>query len=41
MVALRFIGEIAYLDPSEATTRYGTGHQGGAILISSRTAPKR
>lgn len=40
-IQVDFIGEIAYLDPSEATNRYGTGHQSGAILISSRIAPKR
>ena len=33
------IGEIEqmeYMSASDATTRYGTGHAGGAILVSSR-----
>lgn len=30
------IREIEYLDSREATTRYGTGHRGGAILVRTR-----
>lgn len=30
------IEEIRYLTPSEATTRYGTGHLGGAIAVVLR-----
>ncbi|MCI0432055.1 MAG: hypothetical protein L0271_00195 [Gemmatimonadetes bacterium] len=28
--------EIRYIDSREATTRYGTGHRGGAILVTTR-----
>ena len=31
------IDEIRYLNPTDATTRFGTGHMGGAILVTSRT----
>jgi len=31
------IRQIRYLDSRDATTRYGTGHGGGAILVSTRT----
>ena len=30
------IQRMEYMSPSDATTRFGTGHMGGAILISSR-----
>lgn len=30
------IREIEYLDSREATTRFGTGHRGGAILVRTR-----
>jgi len=30
------IGEMRFLSASDATTRYGTGHEGGVILISSK-----
>lgn len=30
------IREIRYINASDATTRFGTGHTGGAILISTR-----
>ncbi len=30
------IEEVRYLKSSEATSRFGTGHEGGAILISTR-----
>jgi hypothetical protein len=34
------IAEIAYLDASSATTRFGTGHDNGAIMVKmGRTAP--
>lgn len=28
------IGRIEYMNSSDATTRYGTGHDGGAILVT-------
>jgi hypothetical protein len=28
---------IQYLDPSDATTRFGTGHSGGVILVNTRS----
>ncbi len=30
------IREIRYLSPTDATTRFGTNHMGGAILITTR-----
>jgi len=30
------VREIEYLDSREATTRFGTGHRGGAILVRTR-----
>lgn len=30
------IEQMEYMSASDATTRYGTGHAGGAILVSSR-----
>ena len=30
------IREIRYIDSREATTQYGTGHRGGAILVVTR-----
>lgn len=30
------IEQLEYMSPSDATTRFGTGHTGGAILVSSR-----
>jgi hypothetical protein len=27
-----------YLDPSDATTRFGTGHTGGVILVTTRSS---
>ena len=32
----RQIAEIKYLRSTEATQRFGMGHEGGAILISTR-----
>ncbi len=29
------IAEIRYMNPSDATTRFGTGHMGGAILVTT------
>jgi hypothetical protein len=34
----RDVVSLQYLDPSNATTRFGTGHMGGAILVSVRQA---
>jgi hypothetical protein len=31
------VQEVRYLGPSDATTRYGTGHSGGAIEIRTRS----
>lgn len=33
---LEEVTEVTYLSASDATTRYGTGHESGAILISTR-----
>lgn len=30
------VREIEYLDSRDATTRFGTGHRGGAILVKTR-----
>ena len=30
------VEQMEYLYPSEATNRFGTGHQGGAILVTTR-----
>ena len=30
------IGQIEYMSASDATNRFGTGHAGGAILVTSR-----
>ena len=30
------VGDITYMNASDATTRFGTGHSGGAILIRTR-----
>lgn len=30
------IEHIQYMSPSDATTRFGTGHMGGAILVTSK-----
>lgn len=41
---LQEVTEVVYLNAADATTRYGTGHQNGAILISTRSvtpAPNR
>jgi hypothetical protein len=32
-----YIREIHYINASDATTRFGTDHVGGAILITTRT----
>jgi len=34
-VGISGIKEIRYLDPEDATMRYGTGHSGGALVIKS------
>lgn len=34
------VTEIRYLDSREATTRYGTGHASGAILVTTRRSPE-
>jgi len=31
------IAEIRYMSPSDATTRFGTGHMGGAILVTTQS----
>lgn len=31
------IREIRYISPSDATTRFGTGHAGGVIMVLTRT----
>jgi hypothetical protein len=36
VVSVDAIEEIRYLGASEATTRYGTGHAGGVILVLTR-----
>lgn len=36
-IATHQIGEIRYLSGPDATTRFGTGHPGGAILIRTRS----
>jgi hypothetical protein len=33
---LQEVTEVTYLSAADATTRYGTGHESGAILISTR-----
>jgi hypothetical protein len=30
------ISSMRFLDPGDATTRFGTGHMGGAILVTAR-----
>jgi hypothetical protein len=35
-VPVAMVGEIRFLDAREATLRYGTGHPGGAIVVSTR-----
>ncbi len=35
-IGVHEIREIRYLNPSEATNRYGTGHVQGAILVSRK-----
>jgi outer membrane cobalamin receptor len=35
-VSVDAIDEIRYMGASEATTRYGTGHAGGVILVTTR-----
>jgi len=30
------IGEISFMNPRDATTRFGTGHAGGAIMVKSQ-----
>lgn len=36
---IRQIQELRYLSGSDATTRYGTGYSGGAILVFTRRYP--
>jgi len=33
------IADIVFLNPRDATIRYGTGHTGGAVLISTKRSP--
>lgn len=35
-VAKEALLEIRYMNPNEATTQYGTGHRGGAIIVTTR-----
>ncbi len=35
-IAVEQLWELRYLDGSNATTRFGTGHRGGAILVTLR-----
>lgn len=35
-IATGDIHEIRYLSPTEATTRFGTGHSGGVIMVMTR-----
>jgi hypothetical protein len=35
-IRAREVERMEYLTPSDATNRFGTGHQGGAILVTTR-----
>lgn len=37
-ITINQVEEIRYLDGRDATTRFGTGHGGGAILVSTGTS---
>ncbi len=37
-LSIQDIAELRYLSASDATTRYGTGHEGGAILVRTKRA---
>jgi len=35
-IGVEVIGEIRYMDPNEATNRFGAGHTGGVIMVLTR-----
>ena len=35
-LAIDVVQEIRHMSPSDATTRFGTGHRGGAILVTTK-----
>lgn len=38
-ISAEYIARISLLSPTDATTRFGTGHASGAIVISTRRGP--
>lgn len=38
-ISAEYIERISLLSPTDATTRFGTGHASGAIVISTRRGP--
>ena len=35
-LAIEVVQEMSYMSASDATTRFGTGHRGGAILVTTK-----